>query len=66
MHKLCQKLELFQRKVEKNNNIIFDFGISHAVFDQNELYDSSPFLHEKFVYINVIKSNYELGIGFCS
>ena len=53
-----------KKKLKKNNNIIFDFGISHAVFDQNELYDSSPFLHEKFVYINIIKSNYEFGIGF--
>tara|TARA_Y100001970_G_C14227033_1_gene856324 strand:- start:1175 stop:2443 length:1269 start_codon:yes stop_codon:yes gene_type:complete len=52
------------KKVEKNNDINFNFGISHALFSKNKSYIEAPLLHEKFIYINIKKSHYELGIGF--
>ena len=65
------------KKIKKNKNISFDFGISHGVFNYKEtiqyindrgeetydFYTKSPFLHEKFLYININKKNYKVGIG---
>ena len=48
---------------EKNEDIFINYGISHAVFDKNEYYTESPFLHEKFIYINIIKNKFLLGLG---
>ncbi|SVE62345.1 uncharacterized protein METZ01_LOCUS515199, partial [marine metagenome] len=44
--------------------ITFNFGIAHGVFDKNDFYNEAPLLHEKFLYINIKKNNYQLGIGF--
>jgi len=52
------------KKIKKNKNIIFDFGISHGIFNKNDIYKDSPFLHEKFLYINIRKNNYKIAIGF--
>jgi len=46
------------------NNINFNYGISHGVFDKNETYDKAPFLHEKFIYINIKKNKYKMSFGF--
>ena len=62
--KAMPKVGFVSNKKLNKNNISFDYGISHAVFDKNELYKSSPFLHEKFVYMNLNNSNYKLSVGF--
>lgn len=48
---------------EKNENISFNWGISHAKFDKNEYYSKAPFLHEKFIYINFKKNNQQFSLG---
>ena len=50
--------------IKKNNNISFDFGIAHAMFNKNEVYQKNPLLHEKFLYINIKNKNYLGSIGF--
>jgi len=52
------------RDIKKSSDIDFQFGIAHGIFEKNEFYDSAPFLHEKFIYMNVKKPNYELSVGF--
>lgn len=52
------------KKIKKNKNVNFDFGIAHGSFNKNEIYKESPFLHEKFLYMNIIKNNYKISIGF--
>jgi hypothetical protein len=49
---------------KKNMKYSLNFGIAHAIFDKNETYKSKPMLHEKFIYLNYINQNYELGMGF--
>lgn len=49
--------------LKKNKKISFDFGIAHGVFHKNNFYTKRPFLHEKFAYVNIKKSNYKIGIG---
>ena len=51
-------------KTKKFKKIDFDFGFSHGVFDTNDSYNKAPLLHEKFLYMNIRKNNYELSIGF--
>ena len=43
--------------IKKNNNISFDFGIAHGIFNKNEIYKKEPLLHEKFIYINIKNKN---------
>ena len=50
-------------KIKKLKKIDFDFGVSHAVFDTNESYSKAPLLHEKFLYMNIKKNNYQFSIG---
>ena len=49
--------------IKKNEHISFDFGIAHAVFNKNDIYKESPFLHEKFLYMNIKNNNYIASIG---
>ena len=49
--------------LKKNQYIDFKFGISHANLDKNFTYKSSPFLHEKFIYLKNKKEDREWGIG---
>ena len=49
--------------LKKNQYIDFKFGISHANLDKNLTYKSSPFLHEKFIYLKNKKEDREWGIG---
>jgi len=44
-------------KTKKKKTIYFDWGISHGFFEKNEYYSDSPFLHEKFIYLNIIRDN---------
>ena len=44
-------------------NLNFKIGLSHAVFNESEIYTKAPQLHEKFIYLNVNKNQYSYGIG---
>ena len=50
--------------IEKKNNLKFSYGISHSVLDKNDIYDESPFIHEKFLYLIKNENDYEYGFGF--
>ena len=52
------------QKIKKLEKIDFDFGIAHGFFDKNDLYNKAPLLHEKFLYMNIRKNNYQVSIGF--
>ena len=52
------------QKIKKLEKIDFDFGIAHGFFDKNNLYNKTPLLHEKFLYMNIRKNNYQISIGF--
>ena len=52
------------QKIKKLKKIDFDFGIAHGFFDKNNLYNKAPLLHEKFLYMNIRKNNYQVSIGF--
>ena len=41
----------------------FTFGIAHGSFKKNDIYTEAPMLHEKFIYLNSIKNDYEFGVG---
>ncbi len=47
-----------------SNNISIKFGISHGLFDKNDIYTKSPMLHEKFIYLNIIKNKNSFSLGF--
>ena len=51
-------------QVKKNIKYKFRYGISHSVLDKNDVYNESPFLHEKFLYLIKNDNNYEFGLGF--
>ncbi len=46
------------------NDINFHFGISHGLFDKNDVYTKSPMLHEKFVYLNIDRNKNIYSFGF--
>ena len=52
------------QKIKKLEKIDFDFGIAHGFFDKNNFYKEAPLLHEKFLYMNIRKNNYQVSIGF--
>jgi hypothetical protein len=52
------------QKIKKLEKVDFDFGIAHGFFDKNDLYNKAPLLHEKFLYMNIRKNNYQISIGF--
>ena len=52
------------QKIKKLEKIDFDFGIAHGFFDKNDTYNKAPLLHEKFLYMNIRKNNYQVSIGF--
>ena len=51
------------QKIKKLKKIDFDFGIAHAIFNQNDFYSEAPMLHEKFLYMNIKNNNYQVSIG---
>jgi len=52
-----------KKKIKKFDKMIFDFGISHANFNKNNIYNKAPYLHEKFIYMNIKSDNYKISIG---
>jgi hypothetical protein len=54
---------LYSMNSKKNNNISFDWGIAHGILEKNELFLEAPFLHEKFMYLNIEKKKYKVSIG---
>lgn len=59
------KIGIVSKKyLKKNNKISFKYGIAHGVFNKNDVYSKSPFLHEKFFYLNISKKNTVWEIGF--
>ena len=48
------------QKIKKLEKIDFDFGIAHAIFNQNDFYNEAPMLHEKFLYMNIKNNNYQV------
>lgn len=61
------KIGLVTSKV-LNENINLQLGMSHGFFDKSgrgydEFYLESPFLHEKFIYMNIKKNQHEMGVG---
>lgn len=53
---------LGEYQINKKNK--FTYGIAHAILDKNDVYDESPFLHEKFLYLIKNEGSYEYGFGF--
>lgn len=51
------------KNINTNKNIQFNYGIAHAIFQKNNLYTTPPFLHEKFIYLNVVNNNNKFSIG---
>lgn len=51
------------KKIKRFPNSILDVGISHGFFDKDDYYIRAPMLHEKFIYLNTKKKDYEFGIG---
>jgi hypothetical protein len=51
------------KNIKKNKRVTFNFGIAHGLFEKNDTYTKAPFLHEKFIYIDIKKNDYEFGIG---
>jgi hypothetical protein len=51
-------------KFKQNENLDFNFGISHGLFSKSEIYKSAPMLHEKFIYLNYSKNQNKFGVGF--
>lgn len=54
----------FVAKKRIGTDIFLDYGISHAIFDKNDVYTKAPFLHEKFIYLNFNKNSNTFKIGF--
>ena len=56
------------KTLRRNKNYSFDFGIAHGFFDKSgrgfdNFYIKAPFLHEKFLYLNIHKNQRKMGIG---
>ena len=52
------------KNIKKSKYITFDFGLAHGWFDTNNYYSNAPYLHEKFIYMNIVKNDYQISIGF--
>jgi len=52
------------KKIFSNEKINFTFGIAHGFFEKENYYPKAPFLHEKFLYLNINEKDYEYGFGF--
>ena len=50
--------------IKKKNKFKFSYGISHSVLEENDIYNESPFIHEKFLYLIKNENDYEYGFGF--
>jgi hypothetical protein len=50
--------------IKKKNKFKFSYGVSHSVLEKNDIYNKSPFIHEKFLYLIKNENDYEYGFGF--
>ena len=55
---------LGEYQIKKKNKLKFTYGIAHSVLDKNDIYDQSPFIHEKYLYLIKNDKKYEYGFGF--
>jgi hypothetical protein len=56
------------KNFSRNKDITLDLGIAHGFFDKSgrgydNFYLKSPFLHEKFIYLNIQRDKYKIGLG---
>lgn len=55
---------LGEYQIKKNDKFKFAYGLAHSILDENDVYNESPFIHEKFLYLIKNDNNYEYGFGF--
>ena len=55
---------LGEYQIKKNDKFKFTYGLAHSIMDENDVYNESPFIHEKFLYLIKNDNNYEYGFGF--
>lgn len=55
---------IFKKKLKRLKNFNYELGFTNGLFDTNQFYSSSPFLHEKFAYLNFENKINSFGIGF--
>ena len=49
----------------KNKGIYFRYGLAHGFFKKNAFYsEKAPYLHEKFLYLDINKDNHKFSFGF--
>ena len=55
---------LGEYQIKKNDKFKFKYGLAHSILDKNDVYNESPFIHEKFLYLIKNDNNNEYGFGF--
>ena len=55
---------LGEYQIKKNDKFKFTYGLAHSILDENDVYNESPFIHEKFLYLIKNDNNNEYGFGF--
>ena len=55
---------LGEYQIKKNDKFKFTYGLAHSILNENDVYNESPFIHEKFLYLTKNGNNYEYGVGF--
>ena len=55
---------LGENQIKKKNKFKFTYGVAHSILDKNDVYNKSPYIHEKFLYLIKNDNNYEYGFGF--
>ena len=55
---------LGEYQIKKKNKFKFTYGLAHSILDNNKVYNESPFVHEKFLYLIKKNNNNEYGFGF--
>ncbi len=55
---------LGEYQIKRNNKFKFTYGLAHSMLDKNDIYNESPLIHEKFLYLIKNENDYEYGFGF--
>ena len=55
---------LGEYQIKRNNKFKLTYGLAHSVLDKNDIYNESPLIHEKFLYLIKNEKDYEYGFGF--
>ena len=55
---------LGEYQIKKKSKLKFTYGLAHSVLEENDIYNESPLIHEKFLYIINSENDYEYGFGF--